>query len=99
VEARREGSGVLVAVSDDGPGVPPDQRERIFEPFITDKEKGAGLGLAIVRKVAEAHGGWVEVGEASHGPFGNGAEFRLYFVGLEEPPAETLADPGPVASP
>ena len=52
-----EGRRVVVAVSDDGPGVPEALKDRIFDPFVTDKEQGAGLGLAIVRKVAEAYGG------------------------------------------
>jgi signal transduction histidine kinase len=95
LSAERSGTEVLVTVVDDGPGIPEDRRERVFEPFITDKEKGAGLGLAIVRKVAEAHGGRVEVTSATDPAFENGAEFRVYFVGLEEPPSGVqLEDPG-----
>lgn len=75
---------VRIAVADDGPGVPAEARERIFDPFVTDKEQGAGLGLAIVRKVAEAHGGRVEVGDASESGVGTGAEFRVYFRGMED---------------
>lgn len=75
---------VLVSVSDDGPGVAPDARERIFDPFVTDKEQGAGLGLAIVKKVAEAHGGRVEVTSARENGVGTGAEFRIYFIGMED---------------
>jgi signal transduction histidine kinase len=92
LSAERQGSEIVVYVLDDGPGIPEDMRERIFEPFITDKEKGAGLGLAIVRKVVEAHGGRVEVASASDGSFENGAEFRLYFIGLEEPPGRPHVD-------
>lgn len=49
-------------VSDTGPGVPDAQRERIFEPFVTGRADGTGLGLAVVREVAAAHGGraWVD---------------------------------------
>lgn len=75
---------VLIRVADDGPGVPDEMRTRIFEPFVTDKEQGAGLGLAIVRKVADAHGGRVEVGEARESGLGKGAEFRLYLPGFED---------------
>lgn len=92
VRAEWSGTQIVVRVTDDGPGVPEPMRDRIFEPFITDKEKGAGLGLAIVRKVAEAHGGRVEVSDAEDPGFGSGAEFRLYFIGLEEPPSEPSHD-------
>lgn len=47
-------------VTDSGPGIPEDARERLFEPFFTTRGEGSGLGLAIARQVAEAHGGWVE---------------------------------------
>lgn len=81
-----QGGEVVLAVADDGPGVQRSQRERIFEAFVTDKEKGAGLGLAIVRKVMETMGGRVEVGSAAEAGVGTGAEFRVYFRGLEDPP-------------
>ena len=75
---------VLIRVADDGPGVPEEMRDRIFEPFMTDKEQGAGLGLAIVRKVADAHGGRVVVGSATESGLGRGAEFRVYLPGFED---------------
>lgn len=78
---------VLIRVSDDGPGVDPDLRARIFDPFVTDKEQGAGLGLAIVRKVAEAHRGRVELASPEETNGAGGAEFRIYFPSLEDPPA------------
>jgi signal transduction histidine kinase len=82
---------VVVSVSDDGPGVPEALKERIFDPFVTDKAQGAGLGLAIVRKVAEAHGGRVELTRTGETDGGRGSEFRVYFPSLDElPPA--LAD-------
>ena len=46
--------GLLLEVSDQGPGVPPDQRERVFEPFVSGKATGMGLGLAISRAIADA---------------------------------------------
>jgi signal transduction histidine kinase len=79
---------VRISVRDNGPGVDPTVRERIFEPFVTDKAQGAGLGLAIVRRVAEVNGGRVELAEAG-GEYGEGAEFRVYFTNAEETPAET----------
>jgi len=81
------GGEVVISVSDDGPGVLANIRERIFDPFVTDKEQGAGLGLAIVRKVAEAHGGRVELVPDEETDGAGGAEFRIYFVSLENPPA------------
>jgi len=85
--ATLERGEVVVSVADDGPGIPEEERERIFDPFVTDKEQGAGLGLAIVRKVAEAQGGRVEVLAAEDGGIGTGAEFRVYFRGMEDFPA------------
>jgi len=48
---------VLIEVSDSGPGPPPDVAAKLFEPFVTGKPEGVGLGLAVARQVAEAHGG------------------------------------------
>lgn len=78
---------ILVSVRDDGPGVPPELRERIFEPFVTDRAQGAGLGLAIVRRVTEANGGRIELASETEPGFGRGAEFRLYFEACDEEPA------------
>jgi signal transduction histidine kinase len=86
IRAWSQGGEVIISVADDGPGVPADLRDRIFDPFVTDKEQGAGLGLAIVRKVAEAHGGRVELVPEGETDGGRGAEFRIYFVNLENPP-------------
>lgn len=73
---------VIVSVRDNGPGVPEPLRGRIFQPFVTSKERGAGLGLAIVAGVARAHDGRVEL-VAGDGAAVNGAEFRLYLPGSE----------------
>ncbi|MYH49468.1 MAG: HAMP domain-containing histidine kinase [Gammaproteobacteria bacterium] len=73
---------VIVSVRDNGPGVPESLRGRIFQPFVTSKERGAGLGLAIVAGVARAHDGRVEL-VSGDGAAGNGAEFRLYLPGSE----------------
>lgn len=57
-----------VAVRDNGPGLKPEQRKRIFEPFFTTKTKGTGLGMAIAKRIVEAHGGRIELGpDAAHG--------------------------------
>jgi len=77
---------VVITVEDDGPGVPENMLDRIFEPFVTDKEQGAGLGLAIVKKVVEGNQGRVEVRNRTP-QAGGGAEFRVYFRGAEDIPA------------
>ena len=61
VSARREGEGAVIAVEDDGPGVPAESRERVFDPYFTTKKDGTGLGLAIVKKIVVEHGGRIEV--------------------------------------
>jgi signal transduction histidine kinase len=50
-------NGVRISVRDNGPGMTPQQRARIFEPFYTTKTSGTGLGMAIVQRMIEAHGG------------------------------------------
>ncbi|MBI5432335.1 MAG: PAS domain S-box protein [Planctomycetes bacterium] len=57
VEARTIGRGVEVDVQDSGPGIPAADVEHIFEPFVTQKSRGTGLGLPIARKNVELHGG------------------------------------------
>jgi signal transduction histidine kinase len=70
---RGEQDAVIVRVQDGGPGVLPDVRERIFEPFFSTKEEGTGLGLCIAARIMAAHGGWLEL-EDGHGP---GATFAV----------------------
>ncbi len=69
---RTEGERLVIEVSDHGPGVPVEDRERIFEPFHTGKTQGTGLGLAVARRVVESHGGTLSVLSAPSG----GALFR-----------------------
>ena len=64
---------IVVDVRDDGPGVNEQDRERIFDPFYTTKQNGTGMGLAICRSIAEAHGG--DLRAVSDAP--SGADFRL----------------------
>ncbi len=62
---RSDGSGrplaLQVEVIDDGPGIPPDIAGNIFEPFVSGRENGTGLGLALVSKIISDHGGWIAV--------------------------------------
>jgi len=58
---------VVITVSDDGPGVPAELRDRIFSPFFTTKPRGSGLGLPIVRKIVDAHEGRIDLDAADHG--------------------------------
>ncbi len=54
---------VRIVVSDDGPGIPPSEREKLFLPYYSTKRRGSGLGLAIVRRIIAEHGGSIEVGD------------------------------------
>jgi two-component system sensor histidine kinase PilS (NtrC family) len=67
------GGGATLSVEDDGPGIPPAELSRIFTPFFTTKAGGTGLGLAVVQRIADAHGGAVEVDSAP----GQGARFTV----------------------
>ncbi|PWU24972.1 MAG: hypothetical protein C5B48_03650 [Candidatus Rokuibacteriota bacterium] len=64
---------VVVDVADDGPGVPADLTDRIFNPFFTTKPKGSGLGLGIVRKIVDAHDGRIDVSSNPE----TGTRFRI----------------------
>src|SRR5215467_2241563 len=73
-------AGVVMEVEDSGPGVPAELKEQIFNPFVTTKKSGVGLGLAIVSKIVDAHGGSLKLIDPPH----QGACFRVTFpVGAE----------------
>lgn len=66
---------VETSIADDGPGIPEEEVDKIFQPFYTTRSKGCGLGLAIVQKIMQHHGGRIEV----HSETGIGSQFVLYF--------------------
>jgi signal transduction histidine kinase len=75
LRSQREGDRVVLRVSDNGPGIPPEVADRLFQPFATaGKANGTGLGLSIVRNLVAAHGGEIEV---DHSPPEGGAAFTI----------------------
>ncbi len=78
VTLRTENNRQVIEVTDNGVGLPSENRQRLLEPYMTTRDKGTGLGLAIVRKILEDHGGEIELLDApsvAHG--GHGAMVRL----------------------
>ncbi len=78
------GTQALIRMEDNGPGVPVDERERIFEPYRTGKTGGLGLGLALVKGIVLAHGGTIVVDEGRLG----GARFTISLPRRPAPPNE-----------
>lgn len=80
--------GVEICISDNGIGLPENDRSRLFEPYVTHRESGTGLGLSIVKKIIEEHGGMLELLDAP--PFGRTkrtgamARIRLPIVHIEK---------------
>jgi two-component system nitrogen regulation sensor histidine kinase GlnL len=62
---RKDGTGAIlpltIEVIDDGPGIPPEIAADIFEPFVSGRENGTGLGLALISKIISDHEGWISV--------------------------------------
>jgi signal transduction histidine kinase len=71
--SKSSGSLKPIAIADTGPGIPEEKRDRIFQPYFTDKRDGTGLGLAIVRQTIEQHHGTITVADTP----GGGATFLV----------------------
>ncbi len=71
--------GVEVRIEDTGPGIPDELREQIFNPFVTTKKTGVGLGLSIVSRIIDGHHGTIRIEGATDGNDGHGARFVLFF--------------------
>lgn len=79
ISSRKEEGYALVCVEDNGPGFAPEILQRVFEPYVTSKTKGTGLGLAVVKKILEDHHGQIKVGNLEP----NGARILLSLPLLE----------------
>jgi signal transduction histidine kinase len=94
-ELRQE---AVLAVSDDGPGIPPAAQATIFEPFASTRgQRGTGLGLAVTRRIVAAHGGRLVLHSESEG--GARFEIRLPLHAAEGDPGDTDIPPPAVANP
>ena len=80
----REGQGVIFRIRDDGPGIPAPLLKRIFDPYVSSKSIGRGLGLATVRTIVEAHGGGIRVRSRVDA----GTEFQIFLPSSTLPPNE-----------
>lgn len=73
IRTRADDDGVVIEVADDGPGIAPELRDRLFDPFVSTKDGGTGLGLALSHQIVRDHGGALTVAS----PPGAGATFTL----------------------
>jgi signal transduction histidine kinase len=84
VSLQSDDDDVLIAVADEGKGIPPEHLPNIFRPFFTTKGHGTGLGLSLARRMVEAHGGNIDVTSV----VGKGTQFRIRL------PVKRHTDPG-----
>ena len=83
-------------VADSGPGIPLEQRDRLFEPFFSTKSEGLGIGLNLCRSIVEAHQGRIEARNLYNGPEAVGCRFSFWIPVRRAPAsvaAEALAEP------
>jgi two-component system sensor kinase FixL len=88
--ARTKDDQVEVAVLDTGPGLAPEVAAQLFQPFVSTKQRGMGLGLSICRTIVEAHGG--RLGATARD--GGGTAFRFTLPPAEDPGEDPLENPG-----
>ncbi|MEW6197622.1 MAG: ATP-binding protein [Planctomycetota bacterium] len=89
-----DGQTLRLSIADNGPGVPPDQRDKIFEPFHSTKgHGGTGLGLTVARKIVQELGGRIELVSPPEG----GAEFRMHLPATRGEPSVAGDTRGPAA--
>jgi signal transduction histidine kinase len=90
ITARANGTRAVIEIADSGCGIDPDRRPYVFERFTRARRAagggGAGLGLPLVKAIAEAHGGTAEVGDSPMG----GALFRITLPGFEPGASDSL---------
>lgn len=86
IETSREDRWLRIHVRDDGTGIPEDMRGRIFQPYVTTKETGTGLGLFVSRNIVEQHGGQIELTKSTS----KGTTFTVYLESSEVSPKESL---------
>jgi signal transduction histidine kinase len=80
------GDGVVIEIADNGVGIQPEHREKIFLPFYTTKPTGTGLGMPIVKKLMDLHGGEIEIDSAP----GRGTTVRLILPAVARPAAAEI---------
>jgi signal transduction histidine kinase len=80
VAAKQVGGEVVLVVADDGPGIPPELRDRLFRPFVTGRSDGIGLGLFLVHRIVELHRGRIDVAPRA----GGGTVFTVRLPGTKD---------------
>ena len=87
---------VQVTVRDNGGGFPTEDRERLLEPYVTTRKNGVGLGLAIVNRIVEDHGGRIWLGDNELAPSGGRVDIRMPLQ--PKPLEESIAYAGEVVA-
>ena len=75
LKVERAGDSVAVEIADNGPGIPPEVRDKVFQLYFTTKERGSGIGLAMTYRAVQLHNGTVDFTSE----LGRGTTFRLQF--------------------